>query len=543
MRRTPTDSAHGAAGGHPSSGPVRPGDGRVATVGGDRASALRATVSPSIAADAPPIATGASSTATDGPAIAADTSTPVRPASFTEGLGVQGWRRLDAVLLASLAREMPLLLVGLHGTAKSLLAERAAAALGLSFRHYNASLLNYDDLVGIPMPDETGRSLRFVASPGAVWGAEFVLLDEISRCRADLQNKLFPLIHERRVAGVDLPRLRHRWAAMNPPPSVDGTPGADDYIGSEPLDPALADRFPFVVRVPAWSELDRSARRGVVLGGLVTDGGRASERIARAARLAESLGPALREHLADYVVTLVDRLDAARIHVSPRRARMLLEDMVALHAARIVLEGADAELAASAEASLLHGLPQTATAAPPEPATLIAAHRHAWEVTKLPHGSAKRLVLEEADPVRRVLLAAELGIGDAELSQLVTKCLSEIESPARRLGVATAMFCAFGRSRTLAPSAWEALAELVRRVLSPSTQNREISQGPRLETWREISQWIAQQSPTPTSSLEHNFLVAGFPDLWDAESWREAIVRFRADLAAFGVPERAEEAA
>ena len=190
---------------------------------------------------------------------------------FTEDLGLVGWRRLEPVLLAALADESPLLLVGPHGTGKSLLVERVAGALGLSFRHYNASLLNYDDLVGIPLPDEDGRTLRFVSSPGAIWGAGFVFLDELSRCRPELQNKLFPIVHERRVAGVDLPQLKHRWAAMNPPAPDDDTDAAEAaaagspvYLGAEPLDPALADRFPFVVRVPTWGELSLPERRQLV---------------------------------------------------------------------------------------------------------------------------------------------------------------------------------------------------------------------------------------------------------------------------------------
>ena len=70
-----------------------------------------------------------------------------------------GWRALEPVLLAALALEVPVLLVGPHGTAKSLLIERLAGALGLAFRHYNASLLSYDDLIGIPMPDESGTGM------------------------------------------------------------------------------------------------------------------------------------------------------------------------------------------------------------------------------------------------------------------------------------------------------------------------------------------------------------------------------------------------
>ncbi len=127
----------------------------------------------------------------------------VRRTPLAAALGVHGWAPLDPVLLAALATESPVLLVGAHGTAKSLLVERVAGALGQEFRHYNAALLNYDDLVGIPLPDD-GGSLRFVHTPGALWDAEFVFFDEISRCRADLANKLFPIVHERKVLGLPL---------------------------------------------------------------------------------------------------------------------------------------------------------------------------------------------------------------------------------------------------------------------------------------------------------------------------------------------------
>lgn len=185
---------------------------------------------------------------------------------ITERLGVHGWDHLDAVLIASLATESPLLLVGPHGTAKSLLVEVMANALNLPMRHYNAALINYDDLVGIPLPDESGTTLRFVTTPGTIWDAGFVFFDEISRCRADLSNKLFPIIHERRVVGIALDKLKHRWAAMNPPAPDDLNMNSSSsyYIGSEPLDPALTDRFPFIVNVPNWGELSHDERLDLV---------------------------------------------------------------------------------------------------------------------------------------------------------------------------------------------------------------------------------------------------------------------------------------
>jgi MoxR-like ATPase len=115
---------------------------------------------------------------------------------LTRPLGLLGWERLEPVLLAARTTREPLLLIGRHGTAKSFLLERLAQALGLVYRFYNASLINYDDLVGIPLPDETQSSLRCITTPTAIWDAEVVFVDEINRTRPDLQNKLFPIIHE-----------------------------------------------------------------------------------------------------------------------------------------------------------------------------------------------------------------------------------------------------------------------------------------------------------------------------------------------------------
>ena len=175
-------------------------------------------------------------------------------------LGLHGLGVIAPVLVAALATEEPLLLIGPHGTAKSLLLTRVAAALGLPFRHYNASLLNFDDLVGFPLPGKDGQ-LEYVKTPAAVWGAGAVIFDEISRCRPEIQNKLFPIIHERKVQGLHLEGLRYRWAAMNPPATGDDDNG---YLGSEPLDTALADRFAFIVQMPGWAALNEAQQLAII---------------------------------------------------------------------------------------------------------------------------------------------------------------------------------------------------------------------------------------------------------------------------------------
>ena len=167
---------------------------------------------------------------------------------ITEPLGLYGWKKAEPVLLAALLSEEPLLLVGAHGCAKSFVLERLAEALGMEFRSYNASLINYDDLVGVPLPDATRTKLEYLSSPESIWDAEVVFIDEISRTRPELQNKLFPIIYEKRVQGRPLARLVYRWAAMNPPPTDEELDEGDAlYLGSEPLDAALADRFPYII--------------------------------------------------------------------------------------------------------------------------------------------------------------------------------------------------------------------------------------------------------------------------------------------------------
>ncbi len=469
---------------------------------------------------------------------------PVQP-GITALLNIRGWSHLDAVLLASLATEAPLLLIGPHGTAKSLLVERLASVLDLTMRHYNASLLNYDDLVGIPMPDETGSHLRFITSPGTIWDANFVFFDEISRCRADLQNKLFPIIHERRVIGIDLEKLQYRWAAMNPPSSDEpDTTGQTTYFGSEPLDPALTDRFPYVVPVPSWHDLNKADRYSIVADReteLEITSTAFKSLIASCSSLIPVVEDEFSDWLADYVLCVMDLLEQAGLPQSPRRARMLAQSIVAVHAARLVLEGEDIDPVDSVETAILYGMPQNATDQPPTPIKLVALHRQAWQMMSYLENEAWRPVMEEYDLARRVALADQLGFMDEDLSRLVTQTLGSEESDARQIGLATAIFLAFRNRRNLDPSAYEPLAQLAYHVLEPRLGFTTLSQNaPEQNIWTQITNWINQQQyreDTWMFRLERNFVLQGFPALWRNHDWNQALQQFKNDLILFGIME------
>lgn len=461
---------------------------------------------------------------------------------LTRRLGIAGWRNLDAILLASIASETPLLLIGTHGTAKSLMVERMATSLGQRFRHYNASLINYDDLVGIPYPEESGAALKFIASDEAVWDAEFVFFDEISRCRADLQNKLFPIIHERKVLGKSLDRLRHRWAAMNPPftVDVDGITSGDAYTGSEELDAALVDRFGFIITVPDWKGLDEADRYAVVRGGgqSRSHGGDWLASLAFRTRiLADAIVSEAGDFLSEYVVLLMGELAKARINLSARRAHQLFRNIAHVHAASCVLGGEEIAFEASIFLAVVNSLPGTATSEPPNRGKVLAAHRQSLALAQKPKDDPMRIILQLADPIQRIETGVALGLPPHELGPLITRGVSSIGCPARRIGVATALFMGLQGIPSIPPSVWEPIGNLAQRVIRET--GMEVTVRTRTagnNIFSEITKHLSALGPGKgiEDRLTRNFLVQGTPDLWAKIDWRQAEQQFRDDFRRLG---------
>jgi len=353
-------------------------------------------------------------------------------------LGIVGWNHLEPVVLAALATESPLLLIGPHGSAKTLILTRLAAALGLTHRHYNASLLSFDDLVGFPVPDN-GR-LVYLQTPATIWDAESVLFDEISRCRPELQNKLFPVVHEKIVQGIALDKLRHRWGAMNPPPAVEasGANGTPDYAGAEPLDVALADRFGFIVAVPSLGELQRSDQLTVLRGLAQADDAapRLRSTVEAIRQAIPAITGALTHAAADYVQILAQKLAEADHPVSTRRAGQIVRNIIAVHATENVLAGACTGLSEDAfYTAVRYSLPDEAWGDPVPQTTLLTAHRTAWQLVKADTQSDVKAILIEPDAVRRIALTLASSLTGGDAGRMVVDAFSSLPRLAR---VATA---------------------------------------------------------------------------------------------------------
>jgi MoxR-like ATPase len=399
-----------------------------------------------------------------------------RPRSVLRDLGIVGWDHVEPAIVAAVAAELPLLLVGPHGSAKTMLLKRLAECLGLEHRQYNASLLNFDDLVGFPVPED--GKIVYLQTPATIWEAESVFFDEISRCRPDLQNKLFPIVHDRIVQGVPLGRLRHRWAAMNPPPNMDDESGNPDYVGAEPLDVALADRFAFIVTVPSFGELSKEDQLRVL-----QDDARPAEDATESVRktieavresIAKDAGD-WRGAAAEYVQVAATKLAASGHPLSTRRAVQLASNIAAVRAALDATADCQA-LEDSCYCALRYSLPDMAWGNAVSGSSILTVHRAAWEVARLDAANPMKAIQSERRPVKRIALALASGLDDFQVSQVVADSYAALE-PAARLATAPVLMPHLARRPGLPLSAVESVARDYAAVACDDDQSVMVSRG------------------------------------------------------------------
>ncbi|MDY6431006.1 MAG: MoxR family ATPase [Bacilli bacterium] len=350
---------------------------------------------------------------------------------ITEPLGLFGWSRLEPVILAALASESPMLLIGKHGSAKSFILERLAESLRLEFRCYNASLINYDDLVGIPVPVNNNSSLSYISNPNSIWDAEVVFVDELNRTKPELQNKLFPIIYDKRVQGTHLTKLKYRWAAMNPP-SKDDDDDELSYIGAMPLDPALADRFPFIIEVPTWEDLNYADKKSMLSDNHL---GRHEfsvdihELINKTKDCYKGLLKTNEGSISKYIITLMELLKNSFGYFSARRATMLEDSLIYLFASSKVLNEYFKKETSFHNVAYLHiqnTLPNIANEAI-DKTLLMNICQQALKLANLDESIEKEILLI-SNPVERlkVLIKNKKSVDISIINDTITTSLGEI---------------------------------------------------------------------------------------------------------------------
>ena len=331
-------------------------------------------------------------------------------ARYIARLGLHGLQRLALPILCALILDGSLLLVGRHGSAKTTLVRRLAAALGLSFRVFDATKTPFEDLLGFVDPASLSEGeARYVPTPLSAWGAGFILVDELSRADGTMQSKFLELIFERTLMGLPLTNLRYVAAAMNP----------SSYYGAGAVDEALVGRFDVILQVPDFNALSHSEQRAAVLAGAefgpLADQAHALTGFISAAR---DVLPAIQTEHGDritrYVLSFARAALAEELALDGRRVVMIVRNLCAALAARAAgWAGEEDE-----EALFLHvveaSLPFVALDPAFDPLRVRSAHAIGWGSLLTPDALGLELldVLDDGDAdlaLRRYLeLAGDL---------------------------------------------------------------------------------------------------------------------------------------
>jgi MoxR-like ATPase len=234
---------------------------------------------------------------------------------------VVGQRESVEAMLAAVALGGHVLLEGVPGVAKTLLANATAKALGAEFRRvqFTPDMLP-SDLTGTMAL----REGELVFRPGPVF-TNLLLADEVNRTPPKTQAALLEAMQEAQVS------VEGRPQELPDPFLVVATQNPVEYEGTYPLPEAQLDRFLLKLDIGYPSESDEVAMLGLGHRGLAPAGLAAVEAVAslddlRAARDLVDVTSASEEVKA-YVVALVRQtreLPSVSLGASPRAAVHLL---------------------------------------------------------------------------------------------------------------------------------------------------------------------------------------------------------------------------
>jgi MoxR-like ATPase len=244
---------------------------------------------------------------------------------------IHGQKTAIQSLLVAITAGGHLLIEGVPGVAKTLLARSLAAALYCSFSRIQFTPdLMPSDITGVNVFESTSGSFRF--RPGPLF-ADIVLADEINRAPAKTQAALLEAMQEYQVS------IDGESRALPPCFTVVATQNPIEYEGTYPLPEAQLDRFLLKVIIDYPGEEDERA----MLKTMQTLGERSSRlhSVIQPVVGPEQIG-ALRAHthairvdetVLEYALRLIRQsraLSSLTLGGSPRAAIMLLQAAKAL---------------------------------------------------------------------------------------------------------------------------------------------------------------------------------------------------------------------
>jgi MoxR-like ATPase len=240
---------------------------------------------------------------------------------------IMGQEGVKALAITSLLAGGHVLLEGVPGTGKTLLALSMARLLGCRFRRIQFTPdLMPSDLLGANIFNQ--KTQEFVFRPGPVF-TDILLADEINRTPPRTQSALLEAMQES-AATIDGARYR-----ISPVFTVFATQNPVEFEGTYPLPEAQRDRFLFKINID-FPEADDETRMLEQYAG----GRRLHDEIVASlqpvltgeellqARRTVMTGVRVEPHIIRYIQELVSRTrrdDAVQIGAGPRASLALLE--------------------------------------------------------------------------------------------------------------------------------------------------------------------------------------------------------------------------
>jgi MoxR-like ATPase len=164
----------------------------------------------------------------------------------------------------------PLLFIGGPGLAKTEVVESIGSALRedskrlfpnnpsnwFKYQIYDASKLNFEDLIGYPSPTALKANpprVEFVETQSTIWGKDMIAFDEINRCVEERQSNLFEILRSRKLNGIPTGN-KFIFSTMNP----------FGDAGTVTMSDALVDRNLFYLRIDDFANMSTTERRKVI---------------------------------------------------------------------------------------------------------------------------------------------------------------------------------------------------------------------------------------------------------------------------------------
>lgn len=233
---------------------------------------------------------------------------------FIESLNFQNLEYKEPVLLAALALEKPVLLIGEYGCSNNKLLERLSKELDISFHNCLAPQLNNTLMTNEEKMHKT----------------EALNLDLIDKTFEDTQYDIISLITKSKIKNISLKNLKYCWA----------TTGSFIEKSNNPICFQLMETFYFIIKTPSFVDLDEDDRYLVIKNTDLEEKPlkiNLKKLVDKTKQQIEILKKSSKEEINKYIYTLTKLIEGKICNISIERVAILKESLYAIYAAKTVI--------------------------------------------------------------------------------------------------------------------------------------------------------------------------------------------------------------